>query len=127
MFCTESIKVNTPERDGVFDRYFLPFLLKLGYNEKDYAVMNCLVKALPKIREGIIDSGNGNALLQLNQMVSEIKHMPNLHPEVFKNLYAHTLAQKSEEGARRVARMANIDLFTHKLKGEANMRRLEKR
>jgi len=42
-----------------------------------------LIKSLPKIRSAIIDSGDGNSLLKLNQMVTEMKHQQNLHPEVF--------------------------------------------
>ena len=34
LFCTESIKVNTIERDGIFDSHFMPYLLKLGFTEK---------------------------------------------------------------------------------------------
>ena len=55
-------------------------------------------------------------------MVSEMKIVPNLHPEVKTSLYAHTSVQISEEEARRVAHMANIDLEALRKRGEAHVK-----
>ena len=32
-FCAESIRINTPERDGIFEKYFFPYYIKLGHTE----------------------------------------------------------------------------------------------
>ena len=63
-FCSESILVNTPERDGIFEKFFFPYLIKLGYSESNYSVLMHLIKHLPQIREGILISGNPNGLLE---------------------------------------------------------------
>ena len=80
--------MNNNETDGLFEKCFFPYFLKLGFTDKNYALQISLIKALPAIRNAIVESGDGNMLLKLNQMMSEMKHMQDLHPEVFKLLFA---------------------------------------
>lgn len=86
-----------------------------------------LIKALPKIRDAIIDSGDGSSLLKLNQMISEMKHKPNLHAEVFQKIFATTANFKSEADLKRIAQMANVDVDANRKSGNLHMESLDKR
>ena len=65
--------MNTLERDGIFEKCFFPFYLKLGYQEHNYSVQLHIIKSLPLVRAAIIKSGDVTANLKLNQMISDMK------------------------------------------------------
>ena len=86
-FCSESVRVNTSERDGIFEKYFFSYFLKLGYTEKNFAVQLHIINSLVPIRTLLIDNGETSMLVKLNSMIQEMRHAPNMHPEAFKQLY----------------------------------------
>lgn len=75
LFCTESVRVNTLERDGLFNLCFLPYLVKLGLTEQSntFAVHRCLVKALPVIHAAIAESVDETGLSQFEQLLHEVE------------------------------------------------------
>ena len=102
-------------------------MIKLGYGESNYSVLMHLIKHLPRIREGILMSGDPNGLLEFIQMTKEIKSKKNLNAEVREKL-TRVLAQfKTAQEKTRVTQLSSIDLEAKLLKGKAHMEELDAR
>ena len=119
LFCTESVRVNTLERDGLFNLCFLPYLVKLGMSEQSntFAVQRCLVKALPVIHAAIAESVDEAGLSQFEQLLHEVKqkNKDNLGTGE-QNLNFTPLARQSTE-----------EIHEKKQRGERYLMQLERR
>lgn len=109
-FCSESVKVNTPERDGFFDKYFFPHLLKLGYNDINYSVQMHLVRHLAGIRDSVIKNGDKLAYQQLEQLIVELQGKRSLHKEVRSSLDSVCTQFNTDVDKARISALASIDI-----------------
>lgn len=127
-FCVESAQVNTLERDGIFEKVFFPFYLKLGYQEHNYAVQLHLIRSLPVVRSAIVRSGDVTGHLKLNQMISDMKdNREGMLPDAFDKLCDTSLMFRSDAEIARVSAMPDIDTNAKRLQGNIHLEELNKR
>lgn len=120
--------MNTLERDGIFEKCFFPFYLKLGYQEHNYSVQLHIIKSLPLVRAAIIKSGDVTANLKLNQMISDMKDKrEGMLADTLSKLCETSRRFRSDAEMARVSAMHDIDTDAKRLQGTLRLEELSNR
>ena len=130
LFCQESVKVNTPDKDGFFDKHFFPMYLDMAKKETNEQVMLTFVRSLSDIRTSLIQTKNIVSFLMFGQMISHLRakySFSGKNGEIQNVFNERTASFRDNKNGGAIAEMGDVDTDEIDQKRKDLLQRLQDR